>query len=128
MYDIVVDAKFTRTVVREMLQSDPHRGLFWVYPIEAHPGEQEDLIEALKLGFYVSSDKSAARALNQKFILSSGFPLLDFVCSLYTEDNGRLWNSVQRLREVWVDYRMNGWKVNRFGAPYPDETRISTLT
>jgi hypothetical protein len=122
MYDIIVDSKFASTVVREMLQPDPSRGLFWVYPIEEHPGEQEDFIEALKT-WASTSDESAAMVLDQKFILSSGFPLLHFVCSLWIEDNTRnrrrLWKNVQQLRDVWVDYRVHGWKVNRFGVPYP---------
>jgi hypothetical protein len=119
MYDIVADSQFTSSVVREMLQPDPSRGLFWAYPIEEHPSEQEDFIEALKT-WVLSSDKSAAMALNRKFILSSEFPLLHFVRSMCTEDNPRnrrrLWKNAQRLREVWVDYRMNGWKVNKFGV------------
>jgi hypothetical protein len=88
MYDIVVDSQFASTVIREMFQPDPSHRYFWVYPIEEHPGEQENFIEALKT-WALSSDKSAAKALNQKFILSPGFPLLHFVCSLYTEDNPR---------------------------------------
>ena len=118
MHDLVVDSKFTAMVYREMLQPDFNRGLYWLYPIEQKPGEYDNFVNSLKT--WIASGSNVAGS--GRLIFSHEFPVIQFVYALYVEDSPRnrrrLWNNVKQLREVWVDYRLNGWKVNRFGVPY----------
>ncbi|KAF5349236.1 hypothetical protein D9756_009414 [Leucocoprinus leucothites] len=121
MHNLIVDSRFTMMVFREMLQPDPRRALYWVHPIKEFEQEEEvkNFVEALQSWAGMPSN---SKTISEDFILSSEFPVIQFIHSLYMTDEPRnrrrLWSNIQRLKEVWVDYRKNGWKVNRFGAPY----------
>ena len=119
-HDLVTDSKFTVMVYREMLRPDSNRGLYWVYPIEQKVGERNKFIDSLKTWIAPGSDV----AVTERLIFSHKFPVIQFVYALHAKDSTRnrrrLWNSVKQLREVWVDYRLNGWRINRFGVPYTD--------
>ncbi|KAF5348111.1 hypothetical protein D9756_010768 [Leucocoprinus leucothites] len=120
MHDLITSSQFTAMVFREMLQPNPNRALFWVHPIDQKPEEHNDFVEALKT--WTSSD-SQSNIVSEQLVSSPGFPIVQFIYAVLTEDptrnRRRLWNNVKWLREVWADYRLNGWKVNRFGVAYP---------
>jgi len=125
MHDLVINLRFTAMVYREMLQPDLNRGLYWVYPIEQKSGEYDSFVNSLKTWITSGSNVAGSKHL----IFSHGFPVIQFVYALHAEDSPRnrrrLWNNVKRLKEIWVDYRLNGWKVNRFRVPYPNSASTS---
>lgn len=118
MHDLVSDAKFTSMVLREMLEPDPARAMFWIHPIKQEPEEFEEFMEAVR------SWVPASPTLQNHDLSAPGFPLIQFIYAVYSEDSTRnrrrLWNNTKRLEAVWVDYRVNGWEVDRFGVPYPE--------
>ncbi|KAF9447896.1 hypothetical protein P691DRAFT_730601, partial [Macrolepiota fuliginosa MF-IS2] len=102
LYDIVADAKFTVMVLREMLEPDMARAMFWIHPIKQQPGEGEDFIEALRTWAPAAQEQSCV-----KYILSTPrFPLISFIHAMYSQgsprNRRRLWNNIKRLEDVWV--------------------------
>lgn len=126
LHDLVSDVEFTCMVLRKMLIPGPSRGMFWVYPIENQSGESENFRDAIKSWFMLTSSSSREDIdiIPENIFFHHEFPLIHFIHALYTGNSSRnrkrLWKNAKNLEEVWIDYRRNGWKVNRFGVPYPE--------
>lgn len=124
LHDLVSDAKFTLIVLREMLKPDPAREMFWVHPIGKQPGESENFRNALNSWLALtSSPGKEVNTIPEDILFDHEFPLIQFVHALYTGNSSRnrkrLWKNVKSFEDTWGNYRRSGWKVNRFGAPYP---------
>jgi hypothetical protein len=125
MHDLVTDTKFAYPVLREIIGPDTTREMFWIYPLENQPREMDNFINCLNSWLSLKCPSTKKESFTARDILSHrDFPLIQFIHSLYTSDYSRnrrrLWESVKQFKEVWVDYRVNGWEVNRFGLPYTE--------
>lgn len=128
LHDLVSDAKFTLTVLREMLKPDPAREMFWVHPIEKQPGESENFRNALNSWLALTSSlREEDNTIPEDILVDHEFPLIQFVHALYmgnsSRNRKRLWKNVKSFEDTWVNYRRSGWKVNRFGVPYPESQK-----
>jgi hypothetical protein len=125
MHDLVTDTKFAYPVLREIIGPDPTREMFWIYPLENQPREMNIFINCLNSWLSLKCPAKKESVVTARDILfRREFPLIQFIHALYTSDNSRnrrrLWKNVKKFEEVWVDYRRNGWKVNRFGLSYAE--------
>lgn len=54
----------------------------------------------------------------ESLILSPTFPRLVFIRACWDSDymmnRKRIWGQVKQFEKLWIDYRINGWKVDRF--------------
>ncbi|KAK7689851.1 hypothetical protein QCA50_006490 [Cerrena zonata] len=54
----------------------------------------------------------------ESLILSPTFPRLAFIRACWDSDymmnRKRIWEQVKQFEKLWIDYRINGWKVDRF--------------
>ncbi|KAF7770262.1 hypothetical protein Agabi119p4_6236 [Agaricus bisporus var. burnettii] len=125
MHDLVTDTKFAFPVLREIIKPDPTGEMFWIYPLEDQQEEMDNFKNSLYSWLTLNCSSVEMESVTTWDILSHHeFPLVHFIHALYMSDcsrnRRRLWKNVKKFEEVWVDYRRNGWEVNRFGLPYPE--------
>jgi hypothetical protein len=125
MHDIVTDTNFAIPVLREIIAPNPSRGMFWIYPLENQPQEMDNFINCLYSWSSMRCPSVERGSVSARHIPSHReFPLIQFIHSLCTSDcsrnRRRLWRNVKRFEEIWVDYRSQGWEVNRFGLSYTE--------
>jgi hypothetical protein len=125
MHDLVTDTTFAFPVLREIIGPDPAGEMFWIYPLENQPEEMDNFKNCLYSWLSLKCSSVKKESVTARDILfHREFPLIQFIHSLYMSDYSRnrrrLWKNVKKFEEVWVDYRRNGWEVNRFGLPYTE--------
>ncbi|PPQ96046.1 hypothetical protein CVT26_004679 [Gymnopilus dilepis] len=125
LYNTLTDSTFLNQVVKGMAAS-PSGCLFWLRPVAAMRGEESKAYEALST-YLPPAESKAGDELGTAEKLGpvspwdhKHFPWHEFVRRCFQSDfmrnRRRLWRQVEQFEEVWRDYRMNGWEVDRFGV------------
>jgi hypothetical protein len=144
-----MDPAFLNRALKKM-SSTPSGCLFWLRPVPEVPGDEKNAALPLSTwlescmksaalappGLSQSEGKSAVvvgsadrNVHNTSPIMDSplddpSFPYIQFVRSCFESNSmrnrRRLWGQVKQMEKVWMDYRVHGWKVDRFGVPLKD--------
>jgi F-box domain len=118
---------------RVMKESIAHGHLRWLSPVDTMPSEVDRANEIFKqwISVYVPEEPSF-RLYARNHSLLPHFPCFVFVYACLHSDSmmnqERIWGMVKQYDALWMDYRTNGWKQNRFyymrGSLYhPSEAR-----
>ncbi|KAF9524629.1 hypothetical protein CPB83DRAFT_773595 [Crepidotus variabilis] len=119
---ILCEPTFYSRVLRGML-THPGRCLYWVLPLTSIPKEAERAKDAMNSWIDAEDRQTKVNWNQSSFILKlidPEFPLAAFVKACFSSDSmmnrKRIWGQVKQLEEVWRDYRLNGWRIDRFGV------------
>lgn len=140
LFNVLMDTAILSRALKEM-SSTPSGCLFWVRPVADMPGDEENATPVLSrwLTSYANSGElvdpqnertpegmAGGNTQVTSTILGSpfedpSFPYIPFVRSCFEnqsmKNRRRLWGQVKQMEPVWREYRVHGWKVNRFGVP-----------
>ena len=144
LFNVLIKTSNLNRVLKEM-SSTPSGYLFWLRPVPDMPGDLENATCALsawlrakaksrELSMLVdppSEGKPVGTAdrdidMTSQIVLDSplddfSFPYIPFVRSCFEspsmKNRRRLWGQVKQVERVWREYRVHGWKVDRFGVP-----------
>jgi len=143
LFHVLMDTSNLNRVLKEM-SSTPSGFLFWLRPVPDMPGDLENATCALSA--WLSSRAKAKSGqlptcvdpmnegkpvgtdtdVTSQHVLDSplddlSFPYIPFVRSCFEspsmKNRRRLWGQVKQVERVWREYRVHGWKVDRFGVP-----------
>lgn len=117
------DSLFLNRAFRAMASS-PSGCLFWTQPVASMNGEVKKAYEAASTflsNVEVEGDSPVAKQKSSSPFARRDFPWLSFIRLCWRSDfmrnRKRLWRQVKQMEEVWIDYRVHGWEIDRFGVP-----------
>ena len=106
---------------RVMKESIAHGHLRWLSPVDTMPSEVARANKIFKqwISVYVPEEPSSSFHLDARnLLLLPHFPCFAFVYACLHSDSmknrERIWGMVKQYDALWMDYRTNGWKQNRF--------------
>ena len=104
---------------RVMKESIAHGHLRWLSPVDAMPSEVDRANEIFKQWISVYVPEELSFHLDARnLLLLPHFPCFAFVYACLHSDSmmnrERIWGMVKQYDALWMDYRTNGWKQNRF--------------
>ncbi|KAF8154075.1 hypothetical protein B0H34DRAFT_625295, partial [Crassisporium funariophilum] len=102
-------------VLRRM-SKDPSRCLYWLRPVNALDGEVVKANEALFTWYNPSANDTQLESASP--LDDVKFPWVGFIRACHNSDSmrnrQRIWGQIKQVEHAWRDYRINGWRVDRF--------------
>lgn len=114
-----------RLVIHQLLRrriAQPLGSLHWILPVTTMEGEEGRFLKAANSWFPVVQDD---------FLFDTSFPLFEFVQANYRtssmKNRRRLWGISQQFRELWVQYRKEGYEDDVFETGFGPDVDVNLI-